>query len=491
MKKPRRLSFIKLSDKAAQDILYALPRIASVSLFAPVIIVQGIYAKHYGLALTTIASVILFARLFDAITDPIIGYLSDKSRIKRGTRKPTMIIGAIVLTSSGYFLYSPPDDVGTLYFAFWFMVFYLGLTIFYVPHLAWGGEISRGTHEKTQIYTLRTVASYLGIVVFYSIPLLPLWETSEITPDTLEFSAVVFGLLMLPLLYPCIKWVPDGRCYSEENPIVDKGRNSTQTAFRQLAKTLKEMFHNKPLLLFLGAFLFAGSGLGMWFGLYFIYVDAYLGMGILFAKISLIGLVVSIPGSLVWLKIAKYLGKKQAWLLAMLLGIAAFAYTGVLGPENAGFWPLLLLSISITSCFISIEFLPQSMLSDIVDYSTWKFRTYRGSTYFALYLFTNKAALAVGGALGLAIAGGYGFDPSSSSQTESGIAGLKLAMTWMPALLVVISMIFIALSPITAQRHGIIRRRLDAIEARSKRNNRKSSTLDKGASETLILSASN
>ena len=87
VEKHRRLPVIKLPDKVAQNILYALPRVASVSLFAPINIVQGIYAKHYGLALTTIAGVILFVRLFDAITDPIIGYLSDKSRIKTGHPK--------------------------------------------------------------------------------------------------------------------------------------------------------------------------------------------------------------------------------------------------------------------------------------------------------------------------------------------------------------------------------------------------------------------
>ena len=166
MEKHRRLPIIKLPDPVVQKIFYALPRISSVSLFAPIHVVQGIYAKHYGLSLTTIAGILLFARLFDAITDPVIGYLSDKSRIKTGTRKPTMILGAAVLVSSAYFLYSPPENVSALYFAFWFVVFYLGFTLFNIPHLAWGGEISHGTHEKTQTYTLRTAVGYSGTVLF-------------------------------------------------------------------------------------------------------------------------------------------------------------------------------------------------------------------------------------------------------------------------------------------------------------------------------------
>jgi len=482
VEKHRRLP-VKLSDKVAQNILYAAPMVASSSLFTPIYIVQGIYAKHYGLALTTIASVILFVRLFDAITDPIIGYLSDKSRIKRKTRKPAIILGAIVLVISGYFLYSPPHDVGVLYFTFWFMVFYLGFTLFQIPHLAWGGEISHGTHEKTQTYTLRTIAGYMGVGMFYSIPLLPIWETSEINPDTLEFSAIVSGLLMLPLLYLCLRRVPDGSCYIEEKSSVD---NPGQNTIVEIRSTIKNVIHNKPMFIFFGAFLFAGGGLGMWIGLYFIYVDAYLGMGDVYAEITLMAVVAGIPGAFIVLKIAKGLGKKPAWLMTMLLAVAAFLYSGFLSPSNTGYWSLMILLIAITLSFICVESLPQSMLSDIVDYSTWKFRTNRGSTYFALYMFIYKAALAVGGALGLAIAGWYGFDPTSTAQTESGITGLKLAMTWVPILLVVISMIFIVLSPITARRHGIIRRRLEAIEARSKAEDGKPQALGQDATETLL-----
>ena len=482
---------MKLSGKATHSILYAVPMVSVSLLLAPIYILQGIYAKHYGLALTTIAGVMLFARLFDAITDPVIGYLSDKSRINSGTRKPTIIIGAIVLVGSGYCLYSPPDDVSVLYFTVWFMVFYLGFTLFQIPHLAWGGEIFHGTHEKTYAYTMRTIAGYTGVALFYSIALLPIWETSEITPKTLKFSAVVSGLLMLPLLYFCVQRVPDGSCYVEQSSVVDKSDKPSKTSLVQFLNTLKQVIHNKPLLLFFAAFLFAGTALGMWLGLSFIFIDVYLEMGALFAEITLTALVVSIPGALVWLKITKYLDKKSAWLFAMLLAIGAFTYTGFLGPENVSYWSLLSLSIAISLCLICIEALAPSMLSDIVDYTTWKFRAYRGSTYFALYLFTYKAAFAVGGAMGLAIAGWYGFDPSASSETETAIKGLKLAMSWIPVLLVVVSMIFIALSPITVRRHRIVRRRLDAIEARLKRDNSKICTSHKGAKKTLTLLTSN
>jgi len=149
-----------LSSRVKTNILYAIPRVAGISLYAPMNIVLGIYAKHYGLALTTIALVILIARLVDAVTDPIIGYLADRYRLKYGTRKPFMVIGGLITICSGYFLYSPPDDVTVLYFSFWFFLIYIGLTLFEIPHLAWGGEISHDALEKTETYNLRTAAGY-------------------------------------------------------------------------------------------------------------------------------------------------------------------------------------------------------------------------------------------------------------------------------------------------------------------------------------------
>lgn len=443
--------------KTLKDVYYAIPRVAGVSLFAALNVVQGIYAKHYGLDLITIASVILIARLFDAITDPLIGILSDHIWQKSGTRKPLIIIGALMTIISGYFLFSPPPDVDISYFMFWFMSFYLGYTLFEIPHLAWGGEISNDTHAKTQTFNLRTAAGFAGLALFYSIPLLPIWESREITPAKLQFASISAGLLMLPLLYLCMKKVPSGTLLKTSPNRAEK---------LTLSKRLLFVTHNKPLLLFLSAFIFSGVGLGMWYGLIFIFIDTYLGKGHWFAEIYLISFVAGIFASLAWIAVSKRIGKRNSWIIAMLLGLISFQFTWVFTPDNANYLALIALLLLNTLCFTCAESLPQSMLSDIVDYSTLKYSVYRGSTYFSLYLFTYKAVLALGGAVGLAIAGWYGFDPSSTTHTTIGVSGLKLAMVWLPSFFGLISILFIVLSPITAKRHAIIRRGLNRRNSR-------------------------
>ena len=79
-----------------------------------------------------------------------------------------------------------------------------------------------------------------------------------------------------------------------------------------------------------------------------------------------------------------------------------------------------------------------SLLSDIVDYGTWKFGADRAGTYFSLYTFINKAVGALGGAMGLAIAGWVGFDPTTTTHSDMSISGVRFAIAWIPALFITV-----------------------------------------------------
>ena len=100
---------------------------------------QGIYAKHYGISLATIGTIVLISRISDALTDPLVGFYSDKIKYKTGTRSHLIILGAAALLISAYFLFNPPNEVTAIYFFLWYMAFYFSWTLFEIPHLAWGG----------------------------------------------------------------------------------------------------------------------------------------------------------------------------------------------------------------------------------------------------------------------------------------------------------------------------------------------------------------
>lgn len=449
----------------ATSVIYSLPQITAACIMAPVAIVQGVYAKHYGLALTAIATVVLIARIFDAITDPIIGYCSDRYRAKTATRKPFIWIGGLLFIVSSYFFYVPPEQLSIIYFMGWFFLFYLGWTVFEIPHLAWASELAGTSQEKTKIYSVRNIAGYLGLALFYAVPLLPFFESSEITPETLKWSAIVAGLVMLPLLYSCVKMVPDACGSLNRAEKIPAGLGLLNR--KQLACTLLEtIFQNKPFLLFLGAYIFFGIGSGMWYGLIFIYVDSYLGLGDQFSGMFLIAFIIGIAATPIWYKVTNWLGKKMTWILAVIPVLFSMIYTGTLISGAASFHDLLIIKILHTLGLTCLGIVVPSALADISDYGTWKFGTNQGATYFSVFTLVAKVNVSLGIALGLAIAGLSGFDAAANAHSEASVFGLRLSISWLPVLLILVSLVFTAFFPITAHRHEIIRRRL---EARAKR----------------------
>ena len=111
--------------------------------------------------------------------------------------------------------------------------------------------------------------------------------------------------------------------------------------------------------------------------------------------------------------------------------------------------------------FACISVLAPAMLSEIVDYSTWKFGVERSATYFSCFTFIVKTSDAMASALGLGIVGWYGYDATATQHGSETVFGLSLAISWLPCLLILMGAGFIALYPITTDRHAVIRRRLE------------------------------
>ncbi|MDB9724244.1 MFS transporter, partial [bacterium] len=162
-------------------------------------------------------------------------------------------------------------------------------------------------------------------------------------------------------------------------------------------------------------------------------------------------------------------GKQPVWIMGMVLVVFGMVGTGLLLPSGTGWLELLLSMTLISSGFACFNIMVPSLLSDIVDYGTWKFGTDRAGTYFSLYTFINKAVGALGGALALAMAGWVGFDPTATVHSDLTISGVRFAIAWIPALFILLSIFFIARIPITTKRHEIIRRRLDTRFRRASR----------------------
>ena len=175
---------------------YGAPSFAQAFIHGPAIsVLQGIYAKFFGLSLQEIAFVILISRIFDAVNDPIVGFLSDRYRARHGTRKPWLLAGSLIAVIACWFLYVPSGEVTMWSFLFWYLLADIGWTVSEVPYSAWLAEISDDYEERARITTWRSMGRFLGLQAFFGLPiaLQSITGSTEFTPETLRWGGGAGG----------------------------------------------------------------------------------------------------------------------------------------------------------------------------------------------------------------------------------------------------------------------------------------------------------
>jgi len=442
-------------DRLHRGVLaaYAAPAFSQALIHGPIgTVIQGVYGTHFGVALASIALVLIVARIFDAVTDPLIGYLSDRYNTRWGHRKPWLVSGSLLAVVACWFLYVPPEEVSAGHFLLWFLLAYLGWTISEIPYRAWLAELSQDYNERIRIATWRTFARYLGFMAFYGIPFLPMFETSEFTPESLRITAILAAVALPLTAIIAVLVVPRGAQPSREQTISPR-------------RALSAMVHNKPLLYFLMIYAISGLSTGMAYGMLFFFVTGYLGMGPTLALLFFIGAPVGALVMPFWAWLARRIGKQQAWAIAYAAS-ACFLLMHLLVPPGPGNeWLLVAVNIGVFAVSSAGVVIPAAMLADVVDYGRWKFRGDYAGTYFSVQTMMEKAVEGIGAAAGLAVAGWLGFDPQAAQQTAAGARGLLLAFPVLPAAITLLAVPLIWYFPINKRRQRIIVRRLAQREA--------------------------
>jgi len=445
-------------------LAYGLPNFCMAIMIGPALgVLQGVYAKDFGLTLESMAGVILLGRIFDAISDPLVGISSDKFRHRFWGRRSWLVAGAIISLISLYHLFIPPAGGMTItHFRIWFILGFLGWTVSEVPYLAWGTEITEDYDQRTKIFSFKTATGLAGSLVFLSLPLIIFYynvnikgmdadtQTGDFSPLTLK---VAFGLLAITLpifVITALKVCPDGFHV----------KNTTHRSFKD---TLIILLTNKAMLLFCIAFMFIGIAAGMQISMAYLHLSVYLQLGEDVSKLYVCGLAFSLIGVPVWNWLAKVKGKHISFITGLAFTGAFFVVLGLMEPDNGGklifgkvpvFWQYLVTYIVFNFCSAVFYSLPPAMIGDIAEYGMLKTRQDQTGTYYSIYTFLYKSMIGIGGAAAMFIAGAvFGFDATSDVQNDTAALGLKIMMGFLPAVLVAIAVIILLRYPITKAKY--------------------------------------
>lgn len=429
-------------------LAYSAPAAGGYFFYIPMwSILPGIYAKHFGLSLSAIAGVVLFIRLFDGFIDTLIGYLSDYHRSVGGSRKPWVLAGGVGSVVACYFLFNPPLPVTTTYYLTWSMVYFLAFVIAEIPHLTWGSELTSDYHQRAQVFGVRYMVTRVGMICFFALPLLPLYASSDYTPEVLQ-DGVYLGVAMVVLGLLWTLKAPDGMAPA---PI-------RKDSWRLL---IRSVVRNKPLLVYMGASASLGLAGGMWYGVIYFYLDSYLGHGDKVALMFLLATVFSALSTQMWVRLIRRTSKSTVWAIGTALFGLQMLASLTLDP-GVVWWVPFALVVVVNLFFSCHDVAAMSTLGDIADYGKLKFGRDRGATYFGLNTLLFKIGLGFGGGLALAVTGWFGFEPASSLQNARAILGLKLSIAIIPLLFAIIGALFILRTPISPRRHRIIQKRIES-----------------------------
>ena len=412
-------------------LIYFLKFSTDVLLLAP-----ALMAVLFGLS-----------RIWDAISDPLVGYLSDRTRSRWGRRRPWLLLSSLPIAGFYWMLWSPPAGLGSLGLTLWMTVavfgFFTAATVFFVPHQALGAELSIHHHDRTRIFGMRYLGAGLG-TAGAMIAVSVLGESSD--PRATAFRlATLAGLTTAGLILFAASRLPERREH------LGRGATSPYAAFSDVWRNP----HARRLLFVVLIQSLGFVTLAPMAPYYVEYVIGSSGLLLRFFAFYFVPALVLIP---VWIALSRRFGKRNVWVFAMSTSAVGYGSLFFLG-EGDGFW-LCAAAVVIgvgTGCG---QIMGPSVHADVIDYDEYRTEQRKEGAYSATWSFILKAAGGIGFMLGGVALELSGYQPNVA-QSETTKFALRAMMSIFPCACASLAALSLLRFRLTEAEHSRIRLELD------------------------------
>lgn len=388
------------------------------------------YTDVCGISMASVSLLMLLSRFWDAINDPIIGSLSDRTKTRWGRYRPWLFIGApltaVVLVLTFWAHPTWADGPKTVYMYITYCVLVLGYTCVNIPYGTLCGTLTQNIEERAKINTARSVCAMIAINIINMITL----------PLIAKFGGEnqAQGYLLVTILYGGIFTACHWFCFAKTREVVQPPKKTQISMITQF----KAARQNKPYLIALaGQLLFGITLYGRNADLlyYFKYVE---GNANLFTIYSMILIVPSIIGAAAFPFIFRWLGNKgrTASLFSMGTGVTMFMLY-FFSPTAS---PIPFYAFAALSQFFFCGFNTAiyAIIPDCVEYGEWKTGVRNDGFQYAFVSLGNKVGMAIGTALLAAVLGAFGFVPNLA-QNEAVRGVMHHAFSTIPGVLWIIT----------------------------------------------------
>jgi len=378
------------------------------------------YTEGLGLDPTSAGAILLVARGVDAITDPLMGWIADRTQTRMGRFRPFILAGAIPMAVVGVLTFTNPGlppDLTLIYAYATYILYGITYTIISIPYSGLTAALTHNPRERTELSAYRMGFAFAGSLAI-QMGMAEIITSFDKEPIGFQIAMIVFGVLGVACLWACV-------FTTRELP------HRGETIPARLSDSWAAMKNNLPLWAAIAAFLAAFLGTTIRGGAIAYYFDFVIGkpdlMPVFFGAVG----VAMLGGIAVTPLVAARLGKRDTYIVGSVLGAGGAIALYFVSPDNI---PMLFACAMISLFFSALPtVMGWAVLPDTIEYGEWQSGIRAEGSIYAITSFSHKLAMAAGGGVAGVLLGQSGFVEKSISQPDSALHMITLMLTLIPA----------------------------------------------------------
>lgn len=411
----KKLSFI---EKAG----FSVGELAGSGLWQVVLIFLPIfYTDIFGLSAATVGTMFMIVRIFDAINDPIMGTIADRTQTRWGKFRPYLIWMSTPFGVLAFLLFFAPDftaEAKVLYAYVSYISMMMVYTAVMIPYSALSGVMTSDYWDRTSLNSFRFIGAFAGAMMVQGLMLPAIKYFGQGTEITgYRWTMAIYGLACILFF-----WIAFISTKERIQPVSEK-RNA-------LLDDLKDLIQNKSWIVVLFVSLATLIYVSIRSAVQVYYFEYYIGNKELVSSFMVAGTASTIVAIVLTKSLAKKFDKKKLLILCNLIAGGTSLLFFFVRPTDI----ILLYTIQVVAAFAAGPLMPLiwSMMGDSADYSEWKTGRRATGLVFSASTFAFKAGGAIGGALSMYLLSFYGY-VANAEQTAETLMGMRLMMSVWPA----------------------------------------------------------
>lgn len=393
------------------------------------------YTDVYGLSAAAVTTMLLTVKLWDWVTDPIMGIIADRTNTRWGKFRPYLLWMAVPYGALGYLMFANPDlgEEGKLIFAY--VTYILMMTVYTainVPYGALMGVMTTSSSERLTLGTFRFVGAFSAAIVL-GMSVRPLVRILGGEDELLgfQYTMAIFAVLSILLFLQTFRGTRE-----RVSPPPDQDSN--------IGKDLRTLIKNKAWLVMVVAGVFTLASVAIrgaatvYFFKYYMLDDnsSFIWIWDRTSFFITVGAIVFVIGVIAGRFLSNIYDKRSLMLFLTLSNAIIMGLMFYIPSEN--YWTMLAFNALASLLAGPTPALVWAMYGDVADFGEWKYKRRTTALVFSAAQFAQKLGLTIGGVLPTAVLTYVGYE-ANMAQSETALMGIRLIFTWVPAVFAVIA----------------------------------------------------